>query len=331
MKRLLRLFFALVIALVVGYFSGPKAATPELRPDISPLEIPIEQIEEYVQQKEGQYTNIRPRTEARIVWAKGVRQKTPYSMVYLHGFSATHAEGNPVHEKMAQQYGCNLYLSRLEGHGLEEEDAFLELTPEKLMDTAKEAIAIGKILGEKVIIMSCSTGSTLGLYLAAGNPDIAGVIAYSPNVDIYDTTSELLVQPWGLQIAQMVMGGTHRSYEAPDSMAYYWTYRYRIEGLVALKALVKATMTEEVFAKITQAVFVGYYYKNEEEQDKVISVSKALQMFEQLGTPAHLKRKVAFTDVNAHALCSKYRSEDMYTVEKETEAFLEEVMGLKKL
>ena len=47
------------------------------------------------------------------------------------------------------------------------EDAMLEFNVEDYVDSAKEAVAIGKMMGKKVILMGCSTGSSLSLYLAA--------------------------------------------------------------------------------------------------------------------------------------------------------------------
>ncbi|MFX8354900.1 hypothetical protein ABTL90_19390, partial [Acinetobacter baumannii] len=56
---------------------------------------------------------IKPNNQARIVWANdSIKEKTEYAIVYLHGFSASQEEGNPVHINIAKYFGCNLYLSR---------------------------------------------------------------------------------------------------------------------------------------------------------------------------------------------------------------------------
>ena len=62
----------------------------------------------------------------------------------------------------------------------------INLTADKLWNSAKEAYAIGKQLGKKVIIMATSTGGTLALKLAAEYPEIAGLILLSPNIAIND-------------------------------------------------------------------------------------------------------------------------------------------------
>ena len=127
-------------------------------------------------------------------------------MVYLHGFSASQEEGDPVHVEFARAFGCNLYLSRLAGHGIDTIDAMINLTAEELWNSAKEAYAIGKQLGKKVIILATSTGGTLALKLAAEYPEITGLILLSPNIAINDPNAWLLNNPWGLQIARLIKG-----------------------------------------------------------------------------------------------------------------------------
>ena len=52
----------------------------------------------------------------------------------------------------------------------ENEDPLVDLTPENYLESAANAIAIGKALGDSVIIMATSTGGTLALTLAARSP-----------------------------------------------------------------------------------------------------------------------------------------------------------------
>jgi hypothetical protein len=64
-------------------------------------------------------------------------------VVYLHGFSASQEEGDPVHYEFAQKFGCNLYLSRLEDHGVDTTQPLANVTADRLWNSAKEAYAIG--------------------------------------------------------------------------------------------------------------------------------------------------------------------------------------------
>ncbi len=329
MIRFFKFLIFLVVAVVIVYLLGPKKPIPKLDTIPKSLSISINEVSDYVEKKEAAIPNIKPGNASQLVWYDdSLKQKTPYSVVYLHGYSASPEEGAPIHKEIAQRYGANFYAPRLFGHGLQSENPMLDISAEKLLESAKEAIAIGKILGEKVILVTCSTGSTLGLFATQNDADIAGHILYSPNIDVYDTRSELLIKPWGLQIARQVFGGNFREFEANDEVKKYWVHRYRLEGVIALKLLVKATMKEETFRNITQPLFVGYYYKNEEEQDKAISIARILEMYEQLGTPADKKEKIAFSTVGAHVLASKYWSKDLDTVRHSTFRFIEEKMGI---
>ncbi|MEL6191992.1 MAG: alpha/beta hydrolase [Bacteroidota bacterium] len=331
MKILLSIL-GIVAILGIVYLLGPKPEAAVVTPtiDMSSLPTELEVLEKEIQEKEASIPNIKPDNEARIVWADSFAyKKSPYSLVYLHGFSASQGEGEPIHREFAKRYGFNMYLARLDEHGLEQEEAMLDLTAEGLVETAKEAVAIGEQIGEKVILMSTSTGGTLSLYIASENPNVAGQILYSPNIKIFDPTAQLLNKPWGLQIARAVIGGNYNSYEveSPEG-AQYWTPKYRLESLVQLQNLLDATMKKETFEKVTAATYLAYYYKDEEHQDNTVSVGAMLDMFDQLGTPDELKRKEALTEVNEHALASVYTSEDIEAVIKGTFAFAEEVMGL---
>ncbi len=321
----------IIILLIAGaFFLGPSAPTPELTTELPQIAEDLRRLEEQINRQEQSIGNIKPDNQARIVWADGYTyEKSPYSLVYLHGFSASQGEGDPIHLEFARRYGCNTYLARLASHGLDEEEAMLDLTPENLLASAKEAVAIGQQIGERVIVMSTSTGGTLALYIASEHTEFAGLICYSPNIDLFDKTSSLLVGPWGLQLARLVLGGKYNISDLSEEEQQYWTGKYRIEALVALKSLVNATMKEEVFEKVTSPLFLGYYYKDEIAQDSTVSIPRMLEMYEQLGTPDELKRKVAFPDVSGHVIASKYSSKDVESVRKATFEFAEEILKIQ--
>jgi alpha-beta hydrolase superfamily lysophospholipase len=178
-------------------------------------------------------------------------------------------------------------------------------------------------------LLTTSTGGTYGLYLAENNPKIAGLVLYSPNIDLYDASSEMLDMPWGLQIAKLVKGTDYNEWPLDSISARYWTNKYHLEALTHLRAMVDATMTEETFEKVTQPVFLGYYYRNDTAQDMTVSVPAMLKMYDQLGTKPDLKRKVAFPNAGHHVIACELTSKDVDNVKLETMKFLEEVVGLK--
>ena len=325
-------WFSFIIAIVLAvYFLGPSVSQPNLNTNLPQVNSNLVQLEQDIIQSEKKQ-NIKTDNEARIVWANdSLKQKTEYCLVYLHGFSASEVEGAPINTEFAKRYGCNLYLARLYGHGLITEEPLLDLTAENYMESAKQAIAIGEQLGKKVILMSTSTGGAQSLYLASEHPEIAALILYSPNVQLYDPTAFILTKPWGLQIARIVLGSKYREREESDSIKMYWYAKYRIEGIVNMQAMLEATMKQEVFSKIKQPVFLGYYFKDEEHQDKTVSVKRMLEMYDQLETPENQKRKIAFANAGAHVIASPLCSLSVNEVKNETFKFAEEILGLKPI
>ncbi len=289
----------------------------------------LSQLEAEINRSEASRLTIKKDNEAKIVWANPEKkEKTKYVVVYLPGFSASWMEGYPVNEDFAKRYGCNLYLARLCCHGIDTTDALLNLTPENYLASAKKTVKIGRQLGDKVILMSTSTGGTLSLYLASGNPWIYALILFSPNVDMANKSTNILVKPFGFFIAKLLKG-KYIKYNDPPEVRKYWQSIYRIEAVRALKQLVNVTMTKETFEKIHQPLFLGYYYKNDKEQDPTVSIPGMLEMYDQVSTPSSKKWKVAFPNAGVHPIASGILSKDVKTVEDKTFEFAEEVLGMK--
>lgn len=330
MRRFKKILIVLIV-LVIVYFVGPNPATPKYTQQFP--EIPsAEQLDNFIRTKEAKH-KLRLNNEARIIWAQAgdtLHSVTDYSIVYLHGFSASQEEGNPVHRNIARYFGCNLYLSRLAEHGIDTTEQLMQLTTDKYWESAVEALAIGKKLGKKVILMGTSTGATQALQLAATFPnDVAGLILYSPNIAINDPNAWLLNNPWGLQIARLVKWSKYND-PSDDRPIYsqYWNKPYRLESVVALQEMLETSMNKETFKKISQPALMLYYYKDEQHQDPVVKVSAMLEMFDELGTPSSLKTKKALPNTGNHVIASPIKSADIQSVEKETIVFLQSVMKL---
>ncbi len=303
---------------------------PDLNTELPIITKNLVSLESEITARENQIANIKPDNEARIIWFDSIPKKTEYSIVYLHGWSASQEEGDPIHIETAKRYGCNLYLPRLAGHGLSEDEPMLNLTADQVINSAKQAIAVAKLLGEKVIVMGTSTGGTLALHLAGGDEDIASLLLYSPNIEIYDPNAKLLAKPWGLQLAKLVKDSDYHEFDRDiDLKNKYWTTKYRLEALTHLQAMIDYTMVPETFNEVTQPIFLGYFYKNDSIQDNVVSVPAMLNMFNELGTKDSLKRKVAFPNAGNHVMTSYVSSKDLESVRKETNKFFEEILQIQ--
>jgi len=322
------LWFIIPLLLVIGYLMGPKPATPVYKKDMPAVPEQAGALDEFVRSTESQH-KLKEDNEARIVWYNdSSRLKTPYSIVYLHGFSASQKEGDPVHRNIAKKFGCNLYLARMADHGIDTVDAMRRLTVDKYWESAKQALAIGKQLGNKVILMGTSTGATNAIQLAAAFPnDVHSLVLLSPNIAINDPNAWLLNNPWGLQIATVVQGSRFiDSKDQRDVYKKYWYSHYRLESVVALQEMLESSMIKETFNKITQPALVLYYFKDEVHQDSVVKVGPMKTMFSQLGTDASKKRILAMPNTGDHVMGSIIKSHDVEGVEQEIEKFVREII-----
>ena len=329
MKRLLQWTFLLLLLITIIYFAGPKPETPVYTNTLPVVPTDATTLEQYITAGEAQH-KLRPDNQARIVWMNdSTKQKTDYVIVYLHGFSASQEEGAPVHRNIAKKFGCNLYLARLAEHGIDTTEQLVNLTAQKYWNSVQEAYAIGKQLGNKVILIGTSTGGTNALQLASVYPSIHSLILLSPNIEIFDDNARIANNPWGLQIGKLITGS---GYITPKDnrpiYKQYWNYHYRLESIANLQEYLETTMLPETFQKVKQPTLMLYYYRDAVHQDSVVKVSAMKKMFEQLGTPAELKREKAMPNTGDHVIGSYIKSNDYQGVETEITKFMMEVLKM---
>lgn len=327
--RFIKWLGLVLVILIIIYFVGPQPSLPDYKNELPDIPSEAVQLEKYIAGNEARH-KLKPDNEARILWFNdSVKEKTEYAVVYLHGFSASQEEGDPVHYEFAKKFGCNLYLARLADHGIDTTDALANYTAEKSWRSAVEAYAIGKQLGKKVILLSTSTGSTLALKLCTEFPGISANIMMSPNIAINDPNAWLLNNHWGLQIAHVVIGKHRTASDTTALYANYWNNRYSTNSLVQLEELLESTMKESTFKKVTQPTLLLYYFKDEDHQDDVVKVSAMRRMFVQLATPDSLKKQVVIPNAENHVLASPIKSKDVESVKKEIDKFAKEILALR--
>ncbi len=331
MKKIPRIILIVFLLAAIFYLVGPEPEMPQLKSDLPAVPSDPASLEQMVYEMESSL-NVRPDNQGRIIWQNdSLKEATEWALLYLHGFSASWYEGYPVNMEFARQFGCNAYLPRLAAHGLVTDDALVDMTPDALWESAKEALMVARGLGRKVLVMGTSTGGTLALKLAAEYPQLVdGLVLYSPNVKINNGAAFLLSKPWGIHIARMVYKSEYRvtNEDFSSKECQYWYCKYRLEAVVYLQQLVEKTMKKEVFEKVTCPVFLGYYYKDEENQDQVVRVDAALAMFDQLGTPEENKVKTAFPEAATHVITCELLSGAVGEVKDATFAFAEEKLKM---
>ncbi len=322
-----------VLVLLVGvYFIGPKPDAPVLAGQASWTAIPdsVQAMDAYIASKEAA-TVLKPGNEARIIWADSAQpKKTKVVFMYVHGFSASPMEGDPLHREVAKKFGANLLLARVAGHGVPDSDStFAKVTADEYYQSVENYYAIAKKLGDEVVVLGTSFGGAMSLILASKHPEIKALMLYGPCIAIKDPNATLLDNPWGLQMAHLITGSDYRDIPVmAKGHAENWSLHYRLEGEVAVQNLLTHAMTKEVFEKVKIPVFMGYYYKDEEHQDNVVSVDAMKDMFEQLGTPASLKKSEAFPNSGNHVITSNLLGKLTDAPIASSEAFLRNVVKL---
>lgn len=294
------MFYVIAFALAVfaaAYFLGPRAvADPTVRFDAAAIG---PDPEAYLAAREAAHPDIREGLAKEIVWADPERrERTPLSIVYIHGFSASKGEVRPLPDLIAAELGANLFYTRLTGHGLDGAAMAAATAEDWIADTA-EALAIGRAIGERVVVIATSTGATLASW-AATRPelaeDVAGMVLIAPNFRIAGAGANLLSAPWGVQIAQLVVGPERGFTPATELQAHLWTSNYPTAALTPLAATVAMTAASRMEDIGIPALFVF------SDEDKVVDARTTHAVMARWGAPTRLRLVTDADDPNRHVI-----------------------------
>jgi esterase/lipase len=285
MRKLLLTLGALAVGTGLVFVFGPRVAvSPGVKP--APLPASLAELDTYLAEQEAAYDDLVPGAEATIRWARAdtggraVREKTPLSVVYLHGFSATRQETAPLADTVAAALGANLFYARLTGHGRSGE-ALGEATATDWLRDARTALGIGRLLGERVVLVGTSTGGTLATWLAT-QPDVGealhALVLLSPNFRPTDANADVLTWPWGRQIAHAVLGAERSWTPETEAQAQYWTERYPTDAVVEMMALTRFVQPKHL-GRVTTPTLVLV-----DPADTVVSAEVTRERFRALGT-----------------------------------------------
>jgi pimeloyl-ACP methyl ester carboxylesterase len=201
--------------------------------------IDIEDIDSHLESQEKMVRGLRPGTEKKVLWAQGNGVKTKTSIVFIHGFSASRVEIDPVIDLIAAELNTNVYFSRLRGHG-QDGKALGEATYEQLLDDTIEAIEIGKSIGDDLVLIGCSTGCSL-IHIALGQyNDIKAAIYISPNFGPKPIKGQALRIPGAKFLVPLVFGKEHSFVALNDEYTTCWTTKYPTKALFTIKTTVLA-------------------------------------------------------------------------------------------
>lgn len=282
-KWLGRILLILIVAGVALWAFGPRQGL-DRQVAFDPSGIPAD-LDPWLAQRETTFPDLMPEARKEIVWAGAPGARTPFAIVYLHGFSATKEEIRPVPDDVAKALGANLYFARLAGHG-RTGAAMGEARAEDWLYDAAEAMEIGRRLGDKVILVGTSTGATLAA-VAATDPTLseglAGLVLVSPNFALKSAAGTILDLPfapvWGPWVA-----GAERQFEpANEAHGKFWTTRYPTAALFPMAALMRAARAQDWSAVKTPALFVW------SEEDQVIDPAWARRVAEAWGGTATIR------------------------------------------
>ncbi|MGI9232475.1 MAG: alpha/beta hydrolase [Woeseiaceae bacterium] len=220
-----------------------------------------------------------PGTEKRVRWFDQ-REKTLYSVVYLHGFSATRQETAPLAEYVADALGANLFETRLRGHG-RKRDELAGVRAEDWLADAAEALAIASQLGEKVVVIGTSTGATLATAML-GHPamdSVDTIVMLSPNIAPRDPAAAWLTRPAGPLLARILVGETRSWQPHNEAQGRYWSTTYPMAAAVEMMRLVDLA-NRQTPARLSQRLLMFY-----SKDDAVVSPTAALVTYEAIDAP----------------------------------------------
>lgn len=259
----------------------------------------------YLAASESRFDDIRTDLEKEIIWAdSSSKAKTDLAIVYLHGFSASKGEVRPLADLVAGHFGANLFYTRLAGHG-RSQGAMGEATVNAWINDLAEALAIGRMIGDRVIVIATSTGGSLAAWGAAEPglmEDVAGLVLLSPNFGIRAAGTWLLLLPWGETLARWVVGPERGSEPESEAIRHLWTWRYPVRALLPLTAMMTLARERDYADVDVPALFIL------SDQDRVVLPQETRQVAAQWGAPSQILAVEDSDDPDSHVIAGDAQS-----------------------
>ncbi|APX11035.1 alpha/beta hydrolase [Tateyamaria omphalii] len=257
-------------------------------------------IDAYFAEAEARFPDIKPGTEKRVIWASDPGARTDWVVVYIHGFSATSEEIRPVPDRIATALGANLVFTRLAGHG-RHPDVMAEATADAWTEDVSEALTAARAVGDKIIVISTSTGGTIVTALSQNAQvmqGVAGFIFVAPNYGINNPLAPLLKWPLARHWLPWI-GGKRRTFVArSDRHAAFWTLDYPSVAVMPMVPLIDRVHALDHAKQTVQALF--WYAEN----DNIVLSDRTKAIAAKWGAPTKTVHPVmtAQDDIESHVV-----------------------------
>jgi len=238
--------------------------------------IDLSNVEKQIKSDEAAVPNLRQNIGKKILWAGKSSQKTPLSIVFIHGFSATRVELSPVIEEVAKSIGANVFFTRLTGHG-QDGIALSDAAFDDWITDTNEAIRIGEVIGDEVILIGSSTGCSLIHCILEVQKKVKSVIYVSPNFGPSSYKGHFLRLPGAKWFIPLILGNEHSFTPKNSEHARCWTTRYPTKALFPVKdSVVAASLANHSKIKLPILFWFSDY-------DKVVSPKATRRIISKMG------------------------------------------------
>jgi alpha-beta hydrolase superfamily lysophospholipase len=248
-------------------------------------------LEERLSGQESAVADLIPGAEKSVDWFDGRRERLPLAIVYVHGFSATRQETHPLAREVGAAIGAHVFYTRLTGHG-QDGAALGAATVEDWLSDAREAMAIGQLLGERTVVIACSTGATLVSAWLMEHPEAAeqvyAMAFISPNFGLMNRSVSILNLPFGRQLASLIAGGELSFEPINAAHARYWTNSYPVDAVATMMQLLRRARRGDP-ARLPMPVLTVY-----SPGDQVVDPAATERMHARL--PSSRKRRLLVED-----------------------------------
>lgn len=246
----------------------------------------IEALDSFLTASEAEVPGVLSGASKKIVWATEPSVASDVAIIYLHGYSSSRQEIDPVPQLVAKELNANLFYTRFKGHGIEGgHDSFKGVTFDDWLADAEEALAIGRTLGRKVIIMAHSNGAAIATFLVQAHQhegDLVATLFVAPNYQPKNKKSTMLANPIGAMMGRWIYGGYYGSADEPtiipeSSYPHIWSNSQHMDATIALAVGIKR-LQKINFENLTVPLFIVA-----SDFDKVVSTPHTHQVFARYG------------------------------------------------